>query len=252
MCLTSEMRCVLSLFLQVIVQKEISIHWSLKTKWVRLKFCASASKSRLFYPKGLYLTIIFLLLCSHGCASIWEVAWTLHGHYEEEYNALWGAAGGNVWLKHGPVGSRELGTGYLSAFLVQDTKKPPISNTTHKENGHYGTVNAAVFLGILETISKSRHRWIAHSLPPLCCWYFIIRPRLKMVLTLSSLTWFRMASVQQFKCLMQHPKCARYRSLLPSGVPVGINFQIKFCGRRLPVPQRQPVEYKPLIGLLSF
>lgn len=90
--------CVLILFLQAIVQREISIHWSLKTKWVRLKFCASASKSRLLYQKGLYLTIIFLLLCSHGCASIWEVAWTLHGHYEEEYNALWGAAGGNVWL----------------------------------------------------------------------------------------------------------------------------------------------------------
>lgn len=30
-------------------------------------------------------------------------------------------------------------------------------------------------------------------------------------------TWFRMASVQQFKCLIRNPKCARYRSLLPSG-----------------------------------
>lgn len=111
------------------------------------------------------------------------------------------------------------------------TEKPPISNTTHKEKGHYGTVTAAVFLGILETINKSQHRWIAHSLPPLCCWYFIIRPRKKMILTLCSLTWFRTASVQQFKCLIWNPKCARRRNLLPSGVTVGINFQIRFSSR---------------------
>uniref|UniRef100_A0A8B9Q8W3 cAMP-dependent protein kinase type II-alpha regulatory subunit n=62 Tax=Aves TaxID=8782 RepID=A0A8B9Q8W3_APTOW len=59
------------------------------------------------------------------------------------------------------------GTSMPSQF--QDTEKPPIINTIHKENGHYGTVTAAVFLGILETINKSQHRWIAHSMPPLCC-----------------------------------------------------------------------------------
>lgn len=81
-------------------------YWSLKPKWVGLEFnwsstglCVlSSEKIGVWCP--FWQTILFslLFLCSHGCASIWEVAWTLHGHYEEEYNTLWGAAGGNVWL----------------------------------------------------------------------------------------------------------------------------------------------------------
>lgn len=80
------------------------------TAWreIRNMISVSVASTEASNADGLYWRFMFwvlkmilfspLFLCSHGCASIWEVAWTLHGHYEEEYNTLWGATGGNVWL----------------------------------------------------------------------------------------------------------------------------------------------------------
>lgn len=85
------------------------------------------------------------------------------------------------------------------------------------------------------------------SLPASTLMLILIRPRLKMILTLCSLgsewhlsnsssAWYETQSLQDIEASF----------LL--GVTVGINCPIRFCSGRLPVLQRQPVECKPFTG----
>lgn len=90
-------------FLQITVQSRFLFLWLLLKPQAQMDWtgdlCSEWKKIGMWCP-FVWQTILFwlLFLCSHGCASIWAVAWTLHGHYEEKYNPLWRAAGDNIWL----------------------------------------------------------------------------------------------------------------------------------------------------------